>query len=474
MAVPRRRWAEPLSAGVCALALLLGGCASGSGGPPGTSNGGTGTSPGPSELTAGPRGPTPAAPGDWTQYHRDALRTGTVPDLPAAGAPVRTWAARLDGAVYGQPLLVGGRVLAATENNTVYALDPSGGTVLWSRNLGAPARESELPCGNIDPLGITSTPVYDPATGLLFVLAELAGGRHQLTGLDAATGEVVVRRDAEPPVGDRLAHQQRAALALWEGRVVIAYGGLYGDCGDYRGTVLSVPATGAGEIRAYTVPTGREGGIWATGGPVVDGGRLLVSVGNGESTGGGYDGSDSVLSLTPELTRADFFAPATWAEDNAADLDLGSLAPVRVGPYVLAVGKRGTAYLLDAANLGGIGGEKARADICPAFGGAAVDGSTVYLPCENGLVRLTVGADASLHVDWRLPLGRGGSPVVGGGAVWVLDWRAATLDTVDPASGQVLHTVDVGAKVPNFASPVLVGDQVLVGTADGVTAFRTR
>ncbi|GAA2828336.1 hypothetical protein GCM10010441_60970 [Kitasatospora paracochleata] len=458
----RRLRRSERAAALLSAALLLAGCSSGGAG---------GGAPGPSTLTAGPRSPTPAAAGDWPTYHRDALRTGTAPDAAPVGPLARAWAARLDGAVYGQPLVVGGRILAATENNTVYLLDPGSGAVVWSRNLGAPARAAELPCGNIDPLGITSTPVYDPSTGLVFVLAELAGGRHVLNGVDAATGEPVVRRDAEPPTGDRLAHQQRSALALWDGRVVIAYGGLFGDCGNYRGAVVSVPVSGAGELRSYVVPTGREGGIWASAGPVVDGDRLLVSVGNGESTGGAYDGSDSVLALTPELTRADLFAPASWAADNAVDADLGSLSPVRVDRFVLALGKRGTAYLLDAAHLGGVGGQLTEAQVCPAYGGAAVDGSAVYLPCEDGLVRLGVGADASLSVAWKLPLGRAGSPVVGGGAVWVLDWQNGVLDAVDPASGHVLQHAEVGAELPHFASPVLAGGRVLVGTADGVTAF---
>jgi len=463
VAVRRHRRADlALRSGLAALLLALAGCSS--------------TGPGPSAASpasAGPRTPTPAAGGDWTTYHRDALRTGVAPDAPAPGSLSRLWSAGLDGAVYGQPLVVGGRVLAATENDTVYALDAASGAVLWSRHLGSPARATELPCGNIDPLGITSTMVYDPATGLVFALAELTGGRHLLVGLDAATGEVAVRRDAEPPVGDRAAHQQRAALALWDGRVVVAYGGLFGDCGDYRGTVLSVPVDGAGPIRSYTVPTGREGGIWAPGGPVVDGGRLLVSVGNGEATGGGFDGSDSVLALSPDLQRTDYFAPATWADDNARDLDLGSLSPVRVGRFVLAVGKRGTAYTLDAGRLGGVGGELARADVCPAYGGAAVDGSTVYLPCQDGLVRLTVGGDGSLTTGWRLPLGRAGSPVVGGGVVWVTDYRAGVLYAVDPAGGQVRLRAETGDELPHFASPTLSGGRVLLGTMGGVAAFAT-
>ncbi|MFC6594010.1 PQQ-binding-like beta-propeller repeat protein [Kitasatospora paranensis] len=458
--MPAHRAERRLRRPVClAAALLLAAC----------SAPGTGSSL-PTRVVTASRTASPLGADDWPTYHRNALRTGVAPGAAPVGPPRTAWTVRLDGAVYGQPLVVGGRVLAATENATLYGLDAASGRVLWSRHVGDPARAGELPCGNIDPLGITGTPVYDPDTGLVFAVAELTGGRHVLVGLDAATGALVVQREAEPPKGDRVAHQQRAALALWHGRVLIAYGGLFGDCGDYVGSVLSVPTSGAGQVLSYAVPTGREGGIWATGGPVVDGDRVLVSVGNGESVSGGYDGSDSVLALSPELQRVDWFAPSTWADDNAKDLDLGSLAPVRVGAFVLAVGKRGTAYLLDAQRLGGLGGQIAQRDVCPAYGGAAVDGQAVYLPCQDGLVRLTVGQDGSLRQDWRVDMERGGSPVVGGGAVWVVDDGRGELMALDPVDGRVLQHVATGP-VPHFVSPVLAGGRVLVGTASGVTAF---
>ncbi|WP_431677142.1 PQQ-binding-like beta-propeller repeat protein [Kitasatospora sp. KL5] len=461
MRPPRADRRRALPAVALALAALLAGCTSAGGGAGGAL---------PSTVVATAASATPLQPGDWPTYHRDALRTGTAPGAAPVGPLHGVWTAELDGAVYAQPLVIGDRVLAATENNTVYGLDAATGKVVWSRHLGSPARAAELPCGNIDPLGITGTPVYDPDTGRVFAVAELAGGKHLLAGLDARTGALAVQREVEPPKGDPVAHQQRAALALWNGRVVVAFGGLFGDCGDYVGSVVSVPTSGAGTVLSYAVPTAREGGIWASGGPVVDGDRLLVAVGNGESVGGSYDGSDSVVALSPELRRLDFFAPSTWADDNASDLDLGSLAPVRVGDHVLAVGKRGEAYVMDAQRLGGIGGQVAQATVCPAYGGAAVDGSAVYVPCLQGLARLTVGQDGSLHEDWQVDLGRGGSPVVGGGAVWVVDDRHGVLLALDPATGRELRRAKTGP-APHFASPVLAGGRVLVGTDSGVTAF---
>ena len=155
-----------------------------------------------------------AADGDWTTYHHDNARSGVAAGLAPLGALSRAWTATLDGAVYGQPLAVGDRIFAATENDTVYALDASTGAVVWSTHVGTPVPRSSLPCGNINPLGITSTMVYDPATGLLFALAERTGPEHVLVSIDAATGHVSQERAAEPPRGDVIAHQQRAALNL--------------------------------------------------------------------------------------------------------------------------------------------------------------------------------------------------------------------------------------------------------------------
>ena len=110
----------------------------------------------------------------------------------------------------------------------------------------------------------------------------------------------------------------------------MAFGGLFGDCGNYVGYVASVATTGKGAISHYEVPTAREAGIWTPPGPVVDStGRLLVAVGNGASgVGDPYDYSDSILAIDPTSAKlVDSFSPSTWPTDNDADLDLGSQGP---------------------------------------------------------------------------------------------------------------------------------------------------
>ena len=214
--------------------------------------------------TAAPEG---VGPTDWPTYGHDNARSGVAPQMsPVGGTLHMAWRVELDGAVYGQPLVIGNQVIAATENDTVYALSAQDGQVLWSVSLGRPMPRSELPCGNIDPLGITGTAAYDPDTGLVFVVAETADARHTLAGIDLASGAVVLRRPIPPPQGAEVAHQQRAALTVLDGWVYVAYGGLAGDCGDYVGSVVAAPTVGTGPLRSYAVPTTREGGIWAPSG----------------------------------------------------------------------------------------------------------------------------------------------------------------------------------------------------------------
>jgi polyvinyl alcohol dehydrogenase (cytochrome) len=409
-----------------------------------------------------------AAEADWTTYHRDNQRTGVAAGLAPLGTLSRAWEAKLDGAVYGQPLVVGDRVFAGTENNTVYALDAANGQVAWSAHIGPPMPRSKLPCGNIDPLGITSTMVYDPATNLVFALAELDGGKHVLVSVDAATGAVREQRTAEPPKGDRVAHQQRAALNLLDGRVNIAFGGLAGDCAAYIGSVIALPTTGNDPAISYAIPTTREAGIWAPGGGTLIGDKLMYAVGNGESTSG-YDGSDSVIALDRDLKLLDRFSPTTWADDNANDLDLGSMTPAAVGSYVFIAGKRGVGYTLKADHLGGIGGQVAQAQVCQAYGGAAVSGNTVYVPCDDGPRAVTIDQAGAIKVGWHAPVRARGAPVVGGGAVWTVDYGAGELYALDPATGAVRQHVTIGVS-PHFASPTLARDHAYVGTMTGVVA----
>src|ERR1022692_1034411 len=298
----------------------------------------------------------------WPAYHANSRRSGYVAGLPPAGRLAIGWSQRLDGAVYGQPLVIGSTVIAATEQDTIYGLGLSTGRVHWSAHVASPLPLSGQPCGDINPIGITSTPVY--YRGLVYALAQDGRSGHVLVGLDPATGHVQYRRAVLSPDRRPYFDQQRAALAAGSGRIYVAFGGHAGDCGPYIGSVVGVPAAGRGAATrpavAYEVPSSNNAGIWAPGGPVIGpGGTVYVGVGHGD-TAPPYDDSDSVTALSPSLQRTGVFAPARWVADNRNDLDLGSLTPVllRTG-QVLTVGKRGIGYLLTARHLGGIGGQVA-------------------------------------------------------------------------------------------------------------------
>jgi polyvinyl alcohol dehydrogenase (cytochrome) len=464
---------------LAAMACTVAACGSGA------ATGAQGAPP-PAQVTLGPgagsTGGNPAAA--WPEYGQNAARTGIAAGLPAAGPLSQRWTAHLDGAVYGQPLVVGSTVIAATENDSVYALNESTGAVVWRQHLGTPVPLSALQCGDIDPLGITGTPVYDQANGLVYAVAETTGYHHVLFGLAVRDGAVRVRRDIDiTSAGNHPSNdQQRPALAIDGGRVYAAFGGLAGDCGTYIGFIVGVPLSGSGPLVSWHTPTTREGAIWATGGPVTGpDGDLWISTGNGaaENPAEPYDGSDSVVRLTPNLVRKDFFAPATWADDNANDRDLGSTQPVLAADNsVLIIGKRGVGYLLNETSLGGIGHQVAEQPVCGAFGGAAVSGATVYEPCsDGGLAAVTVSAaQREISVLWRGPADSNGSPVAGGGAIWVTHYNSSgsgsgnTLYELDPATGAIRHQLAITEGLPHFSSLSLAGGSAFLGTLDGVVA----
>jgi outer membrane protein assembly factor BamB len=457
--------AAVLTGGVLAGAAACGGSAGGGGGTP------AGSAPPSRTLTPAPgQEAHPAAA--WPTYGRDFARSGVAAVVAAPGPLAVSWRVHLDGAVYGQPLLVGDLVIAATENDSIYGLDQATGKVAWRTHVGTPVPLSSLPCGNIDPLGITGTPVYDQANGLVYAVAETSGYHHVLVGASVRDGSVQVERDIPTPDGQPRYDQQRPGLSIQAGRVYVAFGGLYGDCGPYRGSVVGIPLGGSGPLISYVVPTAREGAIWGTSGPVTGpDGTMYVSVGNGSVTSTTFDGSDAVTALSPDLKRTGIFAPSSWYHDSQNDLDLGSTQPALLPDgMLLADGKSGTAYLVSAARLGGVGGQVAQAQVCPAFGAAAVQGSIVYEPCEQGGMAAIDTAGNKIHVRWRGPSSAWGSPVAGGGAIWVTDWSAGTLYELDPGTGATRASLSLGTTLPHFSSMSMTGSHAFLGTLEGVVA----
>jgi hypothetical protein len=328
--------------------------------------------------------------------------------------------------------------------------------------------------GNISPSGITGSPAYDPVTRRVFVItlssSPQLGVYHEIFGLTVTTGAVAMHRRIEVPGTAPNAQQQRGALAVDRGNVYVPFGGLAGDCGNYKGAVISLKANGQFGATAWVVPTRREGGIWAAGGPAVAGdGSVYVAVGNGESTSGAFDGSDSVTRLSPNSKRLDFFAPRSWAAENAADLDLGSMTPaLTANGYVVQAGKSGTVYVLRTARLGGIGGQVFSASSCHGYGVAAVTTNTVYLPCTEGLTRMDVLTNGRLIKQWTSP-GLPGSPVAAPAALYTVN--SGRLYAVG-AGGVQRGSIALGSSTTRFATPALAGNKVYVGTTNSVVAVQ--
>ncbi len=408
----------------------------------------------------------------WTTYHRDLSRSGLDPTQPPFASVDPSWVSDvLDGEVYAQPLVLNGRVLIATEGDSVYALDALTGAIAWRTNLGTPVPLSELPCGNIDPVGITSTPVIDPAASLLYTVAFLQPAHHELVALELSTGSVRWRRAIDAPGTDPRVHNQRGALALSSGRVYVPYGGRLGDCGNYHGWVVAGNVSGTGDLLSYQVPTSREGGIWAPSGIAADaGGSLYVATGNGESTTD-FDHGNSVIRLSPQLAELDFFAPINWAELSAADLDLGSVGPALLDDgLVLQIGKEGVGYLLQQDMLGGIGGESFSAQVCAsAFGGTAHTASMIYVPCTNGLVALELGAGPAFSLAWASASFFAGPPIISGNAVWTIS-RTGVLFAMDALTGDVVFQTAL-ACVTHFATPASDGGRVFAPAGRQIAAF---
>src|SRR5262249_52165042 len=238
--------------------------------------------------------------GDVLQHHLNGTRDGAYVDplitrAAAAGTHRdKTFSASLPGPTYAQPLYVtngpGGRpaLIVATEQNVVLAIDASDGSKIWGSNLGDPVPLTQLSCGDIDPLGITGTPVIDVNSRTIYADAMTTpdGGatkRHLIFALSLDNGSVLPAWPFDPGslvfrgYHFNAAYQnQRGALILNNGVLYIPYGGHAGDCGDYRGWVVGVPVDNPAAATAWATST-TAGGIWAPGGLANDGNSIFAA-----------------------------------------------------------------------------------------------------------------------------------------------------------------------------------------------------
>src|ERR1017187_9811481 len=339
-------------------------------------------------------------------YHNDNFRTGAntnetilTPANVSSNIFKRLFTRSVDGYVYAQPLVaadvnlprVGSRnvVYVATEHDSLYAFDATSGRSYWHKTL-LPKRGktvssvNDANCTDLIPeIGVTSTPVIDPATSTIYVVEKGKTNTvffQRLHALDLATGAEkfggpVSLAASTPGTGDGningtvsydpLRQHQRSGLMLVNGVVYVA-SAAHCDIGPYHGWILGYNATNLAQVAAFnTPPNGGLGGVCMSGcGPSADAsGNVYVSTGNGTfdvDTGGSDYGSSVIeFSANSGLAVTDYFTPFDQASLSASDTDLGSggvlLLPDQSGPnahLAITAGKAGTIYVLNRDNLG--------------------------------------------------------------------------------------------------------------------------
>jgi hypothetical protein len=352
-------------------------------------------------------------PGMYT-YHNDLSRDGAnIKEYALTTSNVKTAtfgklaSCTVDGAIYGQPLwvanlMVGGTrhnvVIVATQHDSLYAFDADANScaLLWHTNLidaahGGAAGETSVPnglvnSGDVSPeIGVTSTPVIDPSTSILYVLSKSvdstqANYYQRLHAIDLATGNektlspvlIVASVPGAAAGGTTVSFSarmegQRAGLALVNGTVYVAWAS-HGDTTPFFGWMMGYRYSAAAGFAAPVIfnaaPHTGKAGIWMTGNaPAADlNNNLYVVTGNGNFDVPNGDYGDSLLQLTANLTVLHYYTPSDQASDNSIDFDFGSggaalLADLPstspVTHLLICGGKSGDVYVLNRDNLGG-------------------------------------------------------------------------------------------------------------------------
>jgi hypothetical protein len=470
------------------------------------------------------------------QYHNDPARDGVYIDplftRLAAGAIKKdpTFVAAIKGPTYAQPLYYDapdGRdlVITATEQNEVSAFSALDGSVIWQKVIAPPG---EPGCGgSIRPLGITGTPVIDPETKTLYVAAMTMGMKHQVFALSLLDGSVlpgwpvdVGTVKAGATAFNPATQNQRGALLLLNKTLYVPYGGNFQDCGDYHGWVVGIPVDNPAAPLAYATK-GYGGGIWAPGGLASDGVSVFAATGNTmmgpgmiNTSPASWSGGNAVLRLSPTLAdipetqTTDFFAAQDWKMQDMAGTDLGSSGPALFsmlgatpGDYVLAFGKNGGAYLLNRANLGGMGmGMQMKMISSGGIAGGMIQAAAVYktptatyaafrsaqdvMGCKQGtegnfgVLKLT-GSPPTMAVDWCADGTGTGSPIVTStdgmqeSVVWL--FSGGRLFGFDGETGATLYAgMESVGTIDKYQTPIVAKGRLFIAATGTVYAFTVK
>src|SRR6266481_3153332 len=443
-----------------------------------------------------------------TQEHNNLSRDGLYIDAgftPSAAANLTrdlNFDGTISGNVYAQPLYIEGgpngpMIIAVTESNNVYALRADTGTVIWQVNLGTPVSISQLFCGNIDPVGITGTPVVDLASRSLFLDALINGPtiKHLMYSLNVDTGvtnvgwpvdlNAIANYNGMSFVS--LIQEERGALALVNGIVYVSYSGYVGDCQNYHGWVVGMDINNPSNVHAWAT-TAVGGGIWGHGGVASDGTNMFVVTGNTFNTGGNWMGGEAIIRLQAGPVWSgqptDYWTPTNWFSLDQTDTDLGGVSATLIdvpgatpSQLVLALGKDSNAYLVNRNNLGGITSPVAQASVSGINRGTSAvtyhtsQGTYVGFHNDAGTIRaykITPTNPPTITFAWSMSQTGRGSP-------WVTttDGTNNTIVWVAGVSGdQRLHGYDGDSGAVIYAGGG--ANELMTGTRQWNTGIAAR
>ena len=457
----------------------------------------------------------------------------------------------VDGWVAAQPLYMQGLNLGglgthdvlfvSTMHDSVYALDAdnlNGSAPLWQTSFinpsagvtSVPIADQGCPLVTLyTEVGVLGTPVIDPNTGTMYVVAktkEVVGGvtnyvfrLHALditTGLEKFGGPVVINPTFVGPNGtvtlNNQLNLQRPALLLSNGTVFVSFGS-NGCDRNAHGWVVAMDAGSLQQLAVFNTTPGQSwgGSTWMSGeGPAADSnGNVYFSTANGvyDVNTGGVDYGDSVLKLSllgNSLTVADSFTPFDQSNMNTNDLDLGSgavtLLPDQPGVFphlAVAIGKTGTIYLLNRDNLGGYNpnGDTQIVQSIPTatlevYGAPTYWNNKLYFSARNDFVKqytMTNGqisttptaTSPGAYLVFGVPsLSANGT---NNGILWQVrnmsTKGAMVLSAYDANSMAELYntnqnsTRDALGSIPHFQSPLVANGRVYIGTQGLVKVY---
>jgi hypothetical protein len=436
--------------------------------------------------------PTILSAQNVTTQRNDLARTGVNPaEVSLTTSNVNTnsfgklFTLPVDGQVYAQPLYLANVaipsqgthnvVYVVTEHDSVYAFDADQpGQPLWHVSLGTSILCSNIPFCNGDLLpeiGITSTPVIDPANMTLYVVAEAivspsSPGTPKFTlhalnvtnGAEKFGGPVTISGSAAGIGSDSVSGKitfnplyelQRPALLLLNGNIYVSFGS-HQDVRVWHGWIFGYDerTLRPTAVRCLSPDSWYGGaGLWQGGvGPAADSsGNIYVETGNGDLTApsGGQSYGQSVVKLSSSqgLLPVDYFSPSDFNSTEPQDLDLGSGGPLLIPgtSLILAGGKSGTVYAVDTNQMGGY---NANGDNIPEewsiapnfmFGGRIFYNSMLYLWPNSDRLRGYRYTGGSTPFDPQ-PAVWGSIPVIYG----YKNEPAISLSANGPASGSAI------------------------------------